>query len=111
MNKKLDNVLIRIGETFDGDIMADSRYYREIDIGKEAAHMGYTDLEGSYKGVYAIVPLKRPADGMKVRFDGRTFVKYAQFDSGVAVPGYVAKDTQLPYKTFAANDSMILIFT
>jgi hypothetical protein len=28
---------------------------------------------------------------MKVRIDGRTFVNYAQYDSGIVVPGYVAE--------------------
>ena len=47
---------------------------------------------------------------MKVRIDGRTFVNYAQFGSGVAVPGYVAGDSRKPHKTFIPNDSMICNF-
>ena len=48
---------------------------------------------------------------MKVRIDGRTFVNYVQFDSGVAVPNYIAEDSELPYRAYAARDSMILNFT
>jgi hypothetical protein len=48
---------------------------------------------------------------MKVRIDGRTFVNYAQFESGVVVPDYVARDAGLSYKTFIPKDSMILNFT
>ena len=69
-----------------------------------------TELKGTYRDVYAIVPLKQPAAGMKVRIDGRTFVNYAQFESGVAVPGYMANDAGLPYKPFTPHDSMILNF-
>ena len=47
---------------------------------------------------------------MKVRIDGRTYVNYAQLESGVAVPGYVAKEAGLPYKNFEPNDSMIRNF-
>ena len=40
----------------------------------------------------------------------RTFVDYAQFESGVVVPGYVAREAGLSYKTYVALDSMILNF-
>ena len=58
----------------------------------------------------AIIPLKKPVGGMKVRIDGRTFVNYAQYDTGVVVPGYGAKEAGLPFETFIPNDSMILNF-
>jgi hypothetical protein len=58
--------------------------------------------------VQAVVPLKQPVEGMKVRIDGRTFVDYAEFDSGVVVPGYEARETTLPRRPWTANDSMIL---
>jgi len=38
--------------------------------------MGYFDLQQKFPDVYAIVPLKHPIKGMKVRIDGRTFVNY-----------------------------------
>ena len=60
---------------------------------------------------YAIVPLKHPVSGMKVRIDGRTFVNYAQFESGVVVPNFIARDAGLSYKTFIPHDSMVCNFT
>ena len=72
--------------------------------------MGYPELKERYANVNAIVPMKDPVEGMKVRIDGRTFVDYAQFESGVAVPGYVARDAGIPYITYIPNDSMILNF-
>lgn len=48
---------------------------------------------------------------MKVRIDGRTFVQYRQFDSGVVVPGHVAQQSGLSHKSYQANDSMILNFS
>jgi len=47
---------------------------------------------------------------MKVRIDGRTFVNYAQFDSGIAVPHYVARQVDLPHRAYVAKDSMICNF-
>lgn len=110
MNKELDKLLMNLGEKFGDKICATGRNYIEVDLGKQAGTLGYTTLKEKYHDVYAIVPLKKEADGMKVRIDGRTFVKYAQFESGIAVPGYVAPDTNLSYKSFIPNDSMILNF-
>ena len=106
----LDRVLTEIGEDYRGDISNDSRYYIEVDIGKKAAELGFPELEEAYNDVFAIVPLREPARGMTVRIDGRTFVNYARLESGIAVPGYVAKDVTLPYEHYEANHSMILCF-
>ena len=111
MKTDLGKVIGLISEDFKNDILATSRFYREVSIGERAERLGLTELKGQYRDVFAIVPLKQPAEGMKVRIDGRTFVNYAQFEFGVAVPGYVAEDTGLPYKPFVPNDSMILNFT
>jgi hypothetical protein len=111
MKTDMGKVIARIGEDFKKDILATSRFYREVSIGEQAERLGLTTLKGQYRDVFAIVPLKHPADGMKVRIDGRTFVNYAQFKSGVVVPGYVADDAGLPYRPFVPNDSMILSFT
>ena len=110
MKTDLGKVIGLISEDFKNDILATSRFYREVSIGERAERLGLTELKGQYRDVFAIVPLKQPAEGMKVRIDGRTFVNYAQFEFGVAVPGYVAEDTGLPYKPFVPNDSMILTF-
>jgi hypothetical protein len=82
----------------------------EIDIGKKAQVYGHFEIKDKYRGQYALVPLRQPVSGMKVRIDGRTFVNYAQFESGVVVPNYVAKEAGLPYKTFIPHNSMVCNF-
>jgi hypothetical protein len=110
MNRYLGDILNKIGDRFRDQILEGGRNYLEVDIGEEAERLGYADLKKKYARVNVIVPLKKAVDGMKVRIDGRTFVNYAKFDSGIAVPGYVAKDAGLPYRAFIPNDSMILNF-
>lgn len=110
MNKKLQVLLESISREFEGVAAKGARHYVQVDIGERATKMGYPDLEKKYKLASAIVPLKNPLSGMKVRIDGRTFVRYAEFESGIAVPGYVAEDAGLPYKTYVPNDSMVLNF-
>lgn len=106
--KPLDDVIENIRSTYSDSIMDGSRFYVEVSIGQQAEALGHHDISRKYKDAYAVVPLKGAVPGMKVRIDGRTFVNYAQFDSGIAVPGYVTRDTGLPYRTFIPNDSMIL---
>jgi hypothetical protein len=108
MKGHLKEVLESIAEEYGENILDSARNYLEIDIGKRAEVLGYPKLETKYNQVYAIVPLKRPINGMKVRIDGRTFVNYVQFNSGIAVPGYMADETVQPYKPYIPNDSMIL---
>ena len=110
MDKTLAEVLLKIGDEFRDEISTGSRFYLEIDIGKQAAKYGYYELSEKYNNKYAIVPLKHPVSGMKVRVDGRTFVNYAQFESGVVVPIYVARDAGISYKTFMPQDSMVCNF-
>ena len=110
MDHHLAAVLQSLVEEFEDNISAGSRFYVEVDIGKRAESLGFADLGKRFRAVQAIIPLKRPVSGMKVRIDGRTFVNYAQYDSGVVVPGYIAREAGLPFKTFTANDSMILNF-
>lgn len=111
MNDRLNNVLDIIGEEYKGKIQKGSRHYLEVSIGKKAEKLGHSDLQEKYKNTYAIVPLKKPQKGMKVRTDGRTFVNYAEHASGIAVPGYLAREDGRSFKTFAPNDSMICNFT
>ena len=111
MNEHLKETLKRIGEDFKGTIVKGSRYYIEVDIGKTGADLGFDDVRDAYGKTHAIVPISHPRPGMKVRIDGRTFVNYAEFDSGVVAPGYVAREAKLPYQTFIPNDSMIKNFT
>jgi hypothetical protein len=110
MSNELGEVLTKIGEDYKEDISSESRFYVEVDIGEKAEDLGYSDLKEAYHNVNAVVPLKKSAKGMTVRIDGRTFVNYVQLESGIAIPGYVAKEVSLPYKTYEPNDSMVLSF-
>ncbi|AOY57681.1 MULTISPECIES: hypothetical protein [Desulfococcus] len=111
MNRHLQETLLKIAEDFKSDIVEGSRFYIEVDIGKWASRLGYDDIYEQYGQSHVIVPIKRPQPGMKVRIDGRTFVNYAQFESGIAAPAYIARETDLPYRTYIPNDSMIRNFT
>ena len=108
MDDPIKRVLDHIGKTYRERISPDSRYYIEVSIGKFAEELGYNDLAETLKDSHAVIPLKEPADGMKVRIDGRTFVDYCMHPTGFALPGYVAKDAGLKCPKYTANDSMIL---
>jgi hypothetical protein len=110
MNTNLYKILECIADKYKSELSSDARNYIEVDIGKQAEAIGYPDLKEKYNHVNAVVPIKDPVKGMKVLIDGRTFLNYAQYDSGIAVPDYVAKDAGRPYKAFIPNDSMILNF-
>ena len=110
MNKPLTEVIQSLNDEFKDQISPASRFYMEVDIGKRAEKLGFPRAGKAYHMVQAIIPLRRPVSGMKVRIDGRTFVDYAQYRSGVVVPGYVARKAGLPFETFIPNDSMILNF-
>ena len=111
MKKNLSEVLFRIGEDYKNDIRKDSRHYREVSIARKAAELGFADIEARYKDAFAIVPLKHPASGMKVRIDGRTFINYSQFESGIVLPGYIASKVKAPRRAYVAQDSMICNYT
>jgi len=91
--------------------MKGARHYLEVSIGEQAGHLGYRDLGARYRDTFAIVPLKSPQDGMKVRIDGRTFVNYREHENGIAVPGFVTGAAGSEFSTFVPNDSMICNFT
>ncbi len=110
METQLDKVINHMTEKYRNNILGNSRHYMEVSIGKEAEEMGYQGIQDKYFQAYAVVPLKTAVRGMKVRIDGRTFVNYEQFKSGIAVPGYVAKDSGLPHEVYVPHDSMICNF-
>jgi len=110
MTDNLSEVLAKIGEEYRENINNDSRHYLEISLAEKADEFGFSEGRKRYENVYAIVPLKNPLNGMKVRIDGRTFVNYVQFESGVVVPNYVASQVDLPHRTYMAKDSMICNF-
>jgi hypothetical protein len=107
MANNLRKVLIKIGDDHRNSILNGSRHYREVSIAQKADELGFAEIKESYKDAYAIIPLKRPLNGMKVRIDGRTFVNYSQFDSGVVVPQYVARQVDMPKRSYRPQDSMI----
>ena len=109
--KKLNDVLDKIGRDYRSLIQRGSRHYLEVSLAKHAEQLGYDDLKEKYKDAWVIIPLRSPQQGMKVRIDGRTFTNYAQHDSGMALPGYLARQTGRPYTTFVPEDSMICNFT
>ena len=110
MENSLDKLLKKIAEEFKGLILENSWHYREVSISKKAESMGYFNLQQKFPDAYAIIPLKQPVKSMKVRIDGRTFVNYGQFASGIAVPGYVAAHSKLPFTKYTPRDSMVLNF-
>ncbi len=110
MDHALMRVLDTIAERHKDDIAEKGLNYKEVDIGDQARNLGLAHLAGRYRNVNAVVPLKRPAEGMKVLIDGRTFAGYARFANGVVVPGYVARATGLPCERWSAAESMILNF-
>lgn len=110
MSNKLGEVLRGIGEEYREDISATSGVFLEVDIGGKADKLGYADLAEKYRGVEATVPLKHTVEGMKVMIDGRTFVGYGQLESGVIIPGRVAKESALSYKPYRAPESIVRTF-
>lgn len=110
MKDKISEILSRIEEEYETRTKRGSRHYLEVSIGEQAARLGYVDLKEKYENTYAIVPLKFPQKGMKVRIDGRTFVNYAECQSGIAIPVYLARETGRSYKAFIPNNSMICNF-
>ncbi|MGD8513081.1 MAG: hypothetical protein PVG85_03945 [Deltaproteobacteria bacterium] len=110
MSNELGDVLTKTGEEYREKISSESRLYLEVDIGNQGKKLGYERIKENYDGVKAIVPLKTPVAGMRVRVDGRTFIHHAQLESGIAVPGYIAKEAGLVHKLYVPNDDMILNF-
>lgn len=111
MDHQLNHVLSSIGDTYRHKIGRGTRHYMEVSIAHQAVRLGYADLGEKYRHTFAIVPLKAPEPGMKVRIDGRTFVDYAEYAPGIAVPGYLARASTLAFSPFVASDSMICNFT
>jgi hypothetical protein len=111
MDSHLKKTLSLIGDEYRDLISSTGRHYVEVDLGERARHLGYSDTRDKYGGTQAIIPLKKPVSGMKVRIDGRAFANYGQLDSGIAVPGYVARASGIPYESYRPLDSMVLNFS
>jgi len=111
MNTTIDRVLASIAEEHAPRMTGASRFYREVHIGRQAAKLGLNDIDDDIRNSHAMVLLKDPGSGMKVRIDGRTFVDYAQSADNVVVPGYVASRAAGPFRPYTAEDSMVMVFT
>jgi hypothetical protein len=110
MDKRINELLEHVEKTYGHKMQRGARHYMEVSLAKQARKLGYADLEEKFATANAIIPLKAPQAGMKVRIDGRTFVNYAEYDSGMAVPGYLAQASGKAFRTFIPNDSMICNF-
>lgn len=110
MNRKMKQVLDHIHTKFSDRAMAGARHYLTVDLNDAARDLGYPGLFDTYQNREVIISLKEPLPGMKVRIDGRTFVNYAEFADGFAVPARLARKAGLPARKYIANDSMILNF-
>lgn len=111
MNWQLKKVLEHIKKEHHDKSKADARHYLNVDIGKVALELGFKDLHDLYAHREVVVSLKQPLPGMKVRIDGRTFVNYAEYAEGFAVPEHIARKAGLPFKKYSARDSMILNYS
>lgn len=111
MKKEIESVLNAITKKFENKIQQGARNYLEVSIGKQAESLGYSKLAERCRNAYAVVPLKSPQAGMKVRIDGRSFVNYVEDASGIAVPGFLAREAGRSFRTFVPQDSMICNFT
>ena len=110
MKNELNKLLQSIEKEFETEIEKGARHYLEVNIGREAEKLGLTALKDAFKNSHAIIPLREPRHGMKVRIDGRTFVGYVECHSGIAVPGYVAAKANHCSQPYVPNDSMICNF-
>jgi hypothetical protein len=108
VNKTLRHIIEHIGREHAGHISKEAQNYLEVDLGRQAEALGYDDLGRTYRNTCVVVPLKGPMAGMKVMIDGRGFSGYAQFETGLAVPEAVARESGLTYRRYEPNESMIL---
>ncbi|MEA3515248.1 MAG: hypothetical protein U9R34_07240 [Nanoarchaeota archaeon] len=105
MTNRLADVLNKISAEFEGEILPDSDKYILINIGKVAESLGQSELKGRYDDVAAVVPLEIES-GISAIINGKDLCAYAQLDSGIAVPAYVAEEAGLPSKQYQPKDIM-----
>lgn len=110
MDNRIDELLENLEKTYGSKMQRGARHYMEVNLADQARKLGYADLGEKCGTACAIIPLRSPQEGMKVRIDGRTFVDYAEYDSGMAVPGYLARDAAKTFRIFVPRDSMICNF-
>ncbi len=111
MEENLKKVLNYISKCYSDKAESGARHYLNANIGQAALALGFEKVYERYKNRDVVVSLKEPQPGMKVRIDGRTFVKYVEYANGFSVPEHIARFADLPYRKYIAQDSMILNFT
>jgi len=107
MTNRLAEILNLIAAEFEGEILPDSERYILIDIGKVAESFGQLELKDRYKDISAVVPLEIEW-GVSAMINGKDLCDYAQLNSGIAVPAYVAEEAGLPSKQYQPKDIMYL---
>ncbi|MDO8556512.1 MAG: hypothetical protein Q7R96_05070 [Nanoarchaeota archaeon] len=104
----LVDALTAIENEFRDEILPTGVAYCLIDLGKVLQQLGAHDDVASFTGINAIVPLKRVKGGMNFEVNGKELSDYAQLQSGIVVPTWVAQQTELPHKTYQPKDRMVL---
>jgi len=108
MEKELAKILEKIGNGFKKEILPESKIYCIIDIGQAAENFGKPELKEEYKDINAVIPLKKAKGDWGFEVDGTGLSDYAQLESGIAVPKYIAEKSGLPNKKYQPKEKMFL---
>lgn len=111
MKENIQKVLEHIRSSYRSVARKGGRHYISVNIGDIARKLGYNNIEKDVAERDVVVALKEPQPGMKVRIDGRTFVRYAEYADGFAVAEPIADKAGMSYKPYLAQNSMILNFS
>lgn len=111
MNKSLTKVLEHIRDSYRNKACKGARHYTNIRIGTIAEKLNLKNIDPDIADREVIISLKDPQPGMKVRIDGRTFIRYAEYADGFAVPEAVAMKAGIKYQPYTPQNSMILNYT
>ena len=99
MDNQIKELLKHIELEFGGKILSGARNYLEVNLAEQARKLGYGDLGEKYNTACAIVPLKNPLPGMKVRMmaTGATHQidRVGVFDNFFELGGHSLLATQL----------------
>jgi hypothetical protein len=101
-------VLTEIAESFGDGILAKSKVYTLVDIGRVLQNKGNYDDAESYLNIHVFVPLKKPIGLMNMQVDGRGFANHSQLESGLFVPEWVAEESGLPFHPYQYHVDMVL---
>lgn len=110
MKNNIKKILEHVHKNYRSMAHKGGRHYMSVNIGDIARKLGYNNIEKDLADRDVVVALKEPQPGMKVRIDGRTFVRYAEYADGFAVAEPIAVKAGVSYKPYLAQNSMILNF-